>query len=253
MYSRRKIIFGAIKTALSGISLTACSEKKEIGVPDYADKFNAVFEPDFSWQTRLGSKDPFQVVPFKVIEAGELYVTSSKIVACDPFVSSDREPFAQIVPMGKHRLRISYPMIHGQSGGRVSFARLDFSPQKPVTWRLAVIPGQDISTLKKDEIFGYPVDAGTGCFCDSDTFKEISKQVDEKMTNTWISEGADEGKKLGVGFFLNKKFGAGNILMFESGWGDGFYASYFGFDKDGAVASLLTDYAVIDWADKPKG
>lgn len=42
--------------------------------------------------------------------------------------------------------------------------------------------------------------------------------------------------------------GPGNIIMFTSGWGDGFYASWFGYDAQGHVAALVTDFTVVDWA-----
>ena len=41
-------------------------------------------------------------------------------------------------------------------------------------------PGQDINSLKNDEFFGYPVDAGLGCYMDAETYaliQEREKQV----------------------------------------------------------------------------
>ena len=36
--------------------------------------------------------------------------------------------------------------------------------------------------------------------------------------------------------------------MFQSGWGDGLYASWFGYDAQGRVVALLTDFNVVDWS-----
>jgi hypothetical protein len=33
--------------------------------------------------------------------------------------------------------------------------------------------------------------------------------------------------------------------MFESGWGDGVYISYWGFDANDAPACLVTDFSVL--------
>src|SRR4029078_4230104 len=49
-------------------------------------------------------------------------------------------------------------------------------------------------------------------------------------------------------FHLDVDMGPANIVMFTSGWGDGFYASWFGYDAQGRVAALVTDFAVVDWA-----
>jgi hypothetical protein len=34
--------------------------------------------------------------------------------------------------------------------------------------------------------------------------------------------------------------------MFKSGWGDGFYATYIGYDKAGNICRLVTDFVVIE-------
>jgi hypothetical protein len=49
-------------------------------------------------------------------------------------------------------------------------------------------------------------------------------------------------------FLLNLPLGDVNAVMFHSGWGDGFYASWFGYDANGDVAALVTDFATIDWS-----
>ncbi|NOT69817.1 MAG: DUF4241 domain-containing protein [Hyphomicrobium sp.] len=67
---------------------------------------------------------------------------------------------------------------------------------------------------------------------------------------TWQKDGEANGPKV-IGpysFVLMQPLGEVNVAMFHSGWGDGFYASYFGYDADGNVAALVTDFATIDWA-----
>jgi hypothetical protein len=36
-----------------------------------------------------------------------------------------------------------------------------------------------------------------------------------------------------------------NVIMFQSGFGDGFYSAYWGLDDKGQVCSLVIDFAVI--------
>ncbi|WP_277949839.1 DUF4241 domain-containing protein [Priestia endophytica] len=36
-----------------------------------------------------------------------------------------------------------------------------------------------------------------------------------------------------------------NALVFSSGYGDGFYASYWGIDEKGHVVSLVTDFNIL--------
>ncbi len=38
-----------------------------------------------------------------------------------------------------------------------------------------------------------------------------------------------------------------NAPFFETGWGDGFYASHFGYDASGTTAAcLVTDFGVVE-------
>ncbi len=48
----------------------------------------------------------------------------------------------------------------------------------------------------------------------------------------------------GVNFCVDEATGA-NIIAFSSGWGDGCYASYWGYDADGKIACLITDFGVF--------
>jgi hypothetical protein len=133
----------------------------------------------------------------------------------------------------------------------VSFARVAFSEQPVERWSMAVLDGQDAASLKPDEIFGYPVDAGTGSFYDplaNDAANAIHK-TNPDAWEAWQTEGEANGPKV-IGpysFVLMQPMGDVNVAMFHSGWGDGFYASYFGFDADGKVAALVTNFNTIDW------
>ena len=136
-------------------------------------------------------------------------------------------------------------------GNRVAFARVDFKQTPVVRWSMAIIDGQDVGTLKKDEIFGYGVDAGTGSFFDpvaGNAAAELLK-ADENAWEGWQTEGEANGPKA-IGpysFLLDLPLGEANAIMFHSGWGDGFYASWFGYDAEGNVAALVTDFQTIEW------
>ncbi len=58
---------------------------------------------------------------------------------------------------------------------------LNLGKQAPVKWELATRIGEDLSTLSANEVFGYGVDSGTGCFMDADVGQII-------VNNTWELE-----------------------------------------------------------------
>ena len=39
-----------------------------------------------------------------------------------------------------------------------------------------------------------------------------------------------------------------NVVAFASGFGDGAYPSYAGFDRDGRIVAVLTDFGILDAA-----
>jgi hypothetical protein len=150
------------------------------------------------------------------------------------------------VPKGSFPVRLAL-VEGGIDGGRVAFARVDFSSQPVVRWEMALIEGQDAATLEAGHFFGYPVDAGTGSFVDVETAAAADKRMraDEELAQRWIQMGERKAPPM---FYAEIDIGPGNIIMFQSGWGDGVYASWFGYDAQGSIAALVTDFQVIDWA-----
>jgi hypothetical protein len=189
-----------------------------------------------------------EVLKFRVHTLGELELPTGLIVACDPLVFSDSEAFSERVPSGLHPVEIAVAEFSG-GDQRVAFAQVRFSENDPVSWRMAVIGGQDASSLGPQEIFGYGVDAGIGCFMAHETSRALMARlhrhkdffeniVDElektdRDTWSWAVIQPDEDQSL-------------NLIAFSSGYGDGIYASYFGYDGQGEVACLVTDFRVIE-------
>jgi hypothetical protein len=221
--------------------------------PAYAAAFDKAFAPGFSVETRdeYQGEVRIETVPFRVVAAGTLKLPSGRICAADPFIAiTDTKPFTQATPAGAFPVRLA--VADFPSGGlRVAFARVHFSDAPVVRWSMAVIEGQDLGTLKEGHIFGYGVDAGTGSFFDPAAGKAAAAllDADENAWEAWQTEGEANGPKV-VGpyfFLLDVPLGSANAIMFGSGWGDGFYASWFGYDAKGNVVALVTDFATINW------
>jgi Protein of unknown function (DUF4241) len=228
--------------------LQPATAQDTLAPPSYVKAFELAFTPGFTWPG-----DDKAPVPFEVIDGGTLIVTSGVIKATDPFLLAEDAGFTQKVFPGRYPVRFAHARVHGEAGGRIAFARVDFATKPVVYWQMAQTPGQDASTLKPGYIFGYPVDAGTGSFMDQAAAKAmLAKMADAKkaetITDQWINTGEVSGKAKGLQFYINEPVGPNNIIMFQSGWGDGFYASYFGFAADGTVVTLLTDFQVMDWS-----
>jgi hypothetical protein len=187
-----------------------------------------------------------------LVDMGLLDVPTGEIVAADPLVTPDRPPFARKVAPGR------YPVVLYRAQGRTALAMLRFASGAPVRWELATVAGQDVATLKDDEIFGYPVDAGTGCFMDKAAYPlMLEREKREIATGAANFNYYDDvlakdypGERDGE-FVLHVPLPESplNVAVFSSGWGDGFYASFWGLDASGEPLVLMTDFGVLEDAD----
>jgi len=183
-----------------------------------------------------------------VTPIGDLELPTGEIIACDPLVTGDDWPALSRKVKPGH-----YPVSLFEAQGRVAAAFLRFRPGTPVRWELATMPGQDVATLKDDEIFGYPVDAGLGSFMDK-TAMALMSAAQHKLKpdqNYYDDVLAAEFAPNQDRFVMHHPAAgnASNIAMFWSGWGDGFYPSFWGLDAAGEPILLMTDFGVLENAD----
>lgn len=178
---------------------------------------------------------------------GELQLPTGQVVVADPLVTPERAPLERRIAPG------SYPVMLYQAHGRNALAVLRIAPGEAVRWEIATIAGQDAATLKDGDIFGYPVDAGTGSFMDKSAYplmlerekREIAKGATD--FNYYDHVLADEYED----FVMHRPLPDSpvNVAVFSSGWGDGFYASFWGLDAAGRPLILLTDFQVLENGD----
>lgn len=178
------------------------------------------------------------------LDIGLLGVPSGRIVACDPFVCDGIEAFSRRVPAGKFPVQLA--MAEMPDDERVAFARILFADRPAVRWEMALRPGQTLAALKPGYIHGYGVDTGTGAFMDAVTHAPyMAATAGEAATERLVA--ALNAAPVASRTWLLRPFGQANVAMFSSGWGDGFYASYFGLDETGRVVALVTDFGVVEW------
>lgn len=173
----------------------------------------------------------------------ELALPTGQLVACDPFVEPSIQPFKVSLPRGSFPVVLSIAFI--KTDQRVAFATLRFTEKVPSSWEMLTVGEQDTSTLKDGECFGYGVDSGTGCFMDLSTSRALNERMagDDNLYET-LGDEMDKTYK-NTWSWLNTPIGAGNLVAFSSGYGDGFYATYAGRDSEGSIAVVVTDFGVL--------
>lgn len=201
------------------------------------------------------SAEQLAAAKIEPVALGELELPTGRIVATDPLVFPEWKPLERTVPPGR------YPVTLYRAQGRIAMAMLRFAPGKVARWEIATLPGQKLADLKDDEIFGYPVDAGTGSFMDASAKAAMDKREAQEIERARASSTAygsyydnvvaDEMERNGGHFALHKPLADDpvNVAIFQSGWGDGVYASYWGLDEAGRPLVLVTDFGVMTGAD----
>jgi len=178
---------------------------------------------------------------------GILNLPTGKIVANDPLTFFEYEPFATTVPIGKYPVFVHVSCPYSSNDKRVAFAEIRFTENPPVRFELALLNElEKASSLDTDNDYG--VDSATGCFMDYETCMILKDKVDQHTGNDMIAESAELENALeetSTIFSTANKFLSNtenNIVAFSSGFGDGGYFSYWGFDEKNEICCLITDF-----------
>lgn len=182
---------------------------------------------------------------------GKINLPTGKIVANDPVCNFQMEPFERTAAPGQYPVMLY--VAHIDDDQRVAFAEIRFTEELPAEFELATVSGNDVSKLGDDDFFGYGVDSGTGGFMDEITCGELEKLTD--ASDDYMFDPLDDAlEESYVPTYDTANVclpdSEHNIVAFSSGFGDGIYPSFWGFDKNGELCSLITDFMVIDDEDE---
>lgn len=198
-----------------------------------------------------------------ILDIGEVNLPTGEILACDPLVElEDAKTFIQRVSIGKYPVKISV-VPSEEYGDRYACVKVEFSKNKPVVYELAVTGVEEnMDEAKEDEFYGFGVDAGMGCVVDKKAQEEYikywEKLVEEEEADNPFDDIFDDlltesAKKYPK---YQREYGDWanwtipntdvNIPIFTSGWGDGYYPCYFGYDKDGELCGFYIHFIDIE-------
>jgi hypothetical protein len=202
------------------------------------------------------------------IECGHLKVPSGQLVCCDPFVAMDKTGNAYIdIPIGEFRVVVTLADVSTNLDGshiREAYASLIIDDSAMETKRVCLEPTRDgvlsNDKLEGDEFFGFGVDAGTACFVDSASLLEGMPPADVWYEELFENDNADcwfnlmDDPNLIRDGIANIKLplskNKNNLILFHSGWGDGFYPVIGGFDDSDKLVAIHIDFFVVSGNDE---
>ncbi len=202
---------------------------------------------------KLFSKNFVESPLLESFEVGKIYLSSGKLVSCDPLITNDMQPFGTEFPKGDFSV-----LLHKERESNcVAYAEIIFSNSEVSEWKMATTVGQNEKELAEGEVFGYPVESGMGCFMDVDT----QNSLNDLEQNLYKSKGADfmgiyeeffhehffdeNGAIDQFAFLKPAEEHPGTIFAFETGYGEGFYASYIAYSKNGKPVKIVTEFIEV--------
>lgn len=189
---------------------------------------------------------------------GELVLPSGQLVTCDPLMALDSEPFDINLGPGRYPVHLIIPEMRDER--QIAYAVITVTHTAVRRWQVAPLPPQqETGLLQLQEENGYSVDNGIGAFLDKDTASALLNYHQLMMPEDNDFERHLWGRihrrrTRGAGWAiidlrrdLQLPFGDGrNLVAFDAGVGNGYYTTYLGFDGDDNIASIVTDFEVLD-------
>lgn len=200
-----------------------------------------------------------------VMEIGPCSLPTGKVLVRDPLVYlglPEEEPYLRTAPAGTYPTQVCVvkPDRDGDCA-RYAAVRLRFSDTRPVKFYEALTGCEHLEELDGDNYFGFSVDAGLACICDRELHRAFCGFLDR-----WEKE--NPGKNLYNDYFrglfaenyhahpeyqreggdwLNWQIPGTeyHLPIFQSGFGDGVYPVYWGFDETGAICQLVVQFIDI--------
>lgn len=197
-----------------------------------------------------------------LLPMGTVHFPSGRILVCDPLVYLNREakPYFHDVPVGVFPIDAAVVRIEDDHF-RYAAVRVAFSDEWPVRFVEALMGHEDLENLDEGEFFGFNVDAGLGTVVDEvtrDAWCDFAEQwhgehPDGNLYDDYFAEEFRKSREQHPkyqrkdGDWINWTIPGTDLSvpMFQSGFGDGAYPVYFGYDRKGKISQLVIHFINI--------
>lgn len=179
-------------------------------------------------------------------EAGKLKLLTGRIIATDPILLYDDECFSEQVKPGTYTVNI-YVGKAGKRKKQTVAAEARFNDSEAVKWKMALLKGESAKGFGRDEFMGYEVENGLACFMDEKVMEMLDIMSEEELKDyeAKVKEAVRKSDDSCADITMDKKSSL-NMIVFASGWNEGTFPTYYGFDKNNKLSRLVTDFMVIE-------
>jgi len=166
--------------------------------------------------------------------AGQLALPTGAIAVFDPLSVAADEPYTVTVPPGTYAVELL------AMGRRFALARVVFSSGTPARWELAVHAGEDARALRPGQIYGFAIDAGTGCIVDASSVESVRNEEIIQMMVTSLNAAGEQQPPI----LRWPTTGPATVIAFATGEGNAVYPAWWGFAADDSLVELVLDFGL---------
>ena len=197
-----------------------------------------------------------------ILDMGEIEFPTGDILVRDPLVwlNRDEKAYLQSVPKGRFRIETLVVKLE-EDHYRYALSRVKFRESLPVIYYEALKGDENLDDVDDDSIFGFNVDAGLATIVDVETrnaycdfedkwyAENPGKNIYDDFFAAIFAKSAEENPlyQRDGGDWINFKIPNSelSIPMIQSGFGDGRYPVYFGYDENGKLCDLVVEYIYL--------
>ncbi len=229
------------------------------------DKFLAYVDfNDYFEKSMIAGKE------LDVMDIGICSLPSGEVLVRDPLAvlpNRHEMPYFIKCPIGEYHTEVCVVKPDGEDCARYAAVRIKFSENRAVRFEEALTGNENLDEIKdfeEGDYFGFFVDAGLGCICDEQAHQAycdfiegfIKQNPDGNIYDDYFAVLFDKNYKRSPlyqregGDWINWTVPGSeyHIPMFQSGFGDGAYPVYWGYDESGAVCQLVVQFIDIELA-----
>jgi hypothetical protein len=197
-----------------------------------------------------------------ILDMGEIEFPTGDILVRDPLVwlNRDEKAYLTSVPRGKYRIETLVVKLD-EDHYRYALSRVRFTENAHKIYYEALKGDENLDDVDDDSIFGFNVDAGLATIVDVATknaycdFKDkwYAENPDKNIYDDFFTEVFEKNAEDNPdyqresGDWINFKIPNSelSIPMIQSGFGDGRYPVYFGYDENGKLCDLVVEYIYL--------
>lgn len=195
------------------------------------------------------------------INLGNISLPSGKIIVNDPlgqYLAMDNHPYFVEVPKGDFPMQASIITYEddGDEENLIACVKISFTNEKAVRYEEALKGIESIEDLNEGEFFGFASESGLATIVDAeakDAFVKLIDEVEAKDGNLYddyfaplFAENVKNNPKYQSedGDWINWTIPntTCNVPIFQAGFGEGVYPSYFGYNDKGEVVSFYIQF-----------